>query len=217
MAVDRGEVASRVAQVRNEMAAAGGVGVSLVAVTKSFGCDAIIAAHDAGCDAIGENYAQELIDKVNTGLPDVEVHFIGHLQSNKVRQLAPHVDLWQSVDSDSSVRELSRHSPGARILVQVNTTGEQSKGGLEPKQVSPFVERCRVAGLVVEGMMTIGPTEGTTSEKARAFTLLRSLVDAEKLPVCSMGMSDDFVTAITCGSTMIRVGSRLFGPRNTRA
>lgn len=213
MAVDLREVASRVARVRQEVADAGGTGVSLVAVTKSFGADAIVAAHAAGCDAIGENYAGELIDKVTSGLPDVEVHFIGNLQSNKVRQLAPHVDLWQSVASDSVVRELSRHAPGARVLVQVNTTGERTKGGLSPSEVAPFVERCRRAGLAVEGLMTIGPTEGTTEEKVRAFSLLRSLVDSEALTVCSMGMSDDFVTAVEHGSTMIRVGSRLFGPR----
>lgn len=216
MAVDLHEVASRVAQIRGEVDDAGGVGVSLVAVTKSFGSDAIIAAHAAGCDAVGENYAQELLDKASSGLPDIDIHFIGHLQSNKVRQLAPHVDLWQSVDSDSVLRELAKHSPGARILVQVNTTGEQSKGGLQPADVGSFVERSRVAGLTVEGLMTIGPTEGTTAEKVRAFTLLRSLVDAHQLGICSMGMSDDFVTAVECGSTMIRIGSRLFGQRGAR-
>lgn len=214
MGVDLGEVAARVAQVRDEVTAAGGSNVRIVAVTKSFGLDAINAAHSARCDAIGENYAQELLDKAAGGLPPIEVHFIGHLQSNKVRQLAPHVDLWQSVESESVVRELSRRSPGARILVQVNTTGEGTKGGLEPANVSRFVELCRQSGLDVEGLMTIGPTDGTLREKVSAFRVLRTLVDEHGLAVCSMGMSDDFIPAVECGSTMIRIGSRLFGPRS---
>lgn len=217
MGVDLGEVAARVAQVREEVIAAGGAGVSLVAVTKSFGVDAINAAHLAHCDAIGENYAQELLDKVAEGLPPVQVHFIGHLQSNKVRQLAPHVDLWQSVESGSVVRELARHSPGARVLVQVNTTGEGTKGGLAPSDVGRFVEACQQSGLGVEGLMTIGPTDGSLQEKVAAFRTLRALVDGNGLAVCSMGMSDDFIPAVECGSTMIRIGSRLFGPRSRRA
>lgn len=204
-------------QVREQIAAAGGSDVSLVAVTKSFGVDAMVAAAAAGCDAVGENYSQELLDKAAVGLPAIEVHFIGHVQSNKVKALATHVDLWQSVETGSVVRELAKHAPGARVLVQVNTTGEVTKGGLEPGDVPRFLELCGGAGLAVEGLMTIGPTEGTMAEKVRAFSLLRSLVDSHRLGVCSMGMSDDFVPAIECGSTMIRIGSRLFGPRPARA
>lgn len=207
------EVASRVAQIRVEITQRCDRAVSLVAVTKSFGIEAIYAAVHAGCDAIGENYAQELLDKVAVGLPSIDVHFIGGVQSNKVKALAPHVALWQSIDRESLVAELAKRAPGAQVLLQVNTTGEGTKGGVVPSGLGALLGNARHHGLHVRGLMTIGPTNGSDSEKKAAFELLRSLANDHELAECSMGMSDDYALAVECGSTMVRIGSRLFGER----
>jgi pyridoxal phosphate enzyme (YggS family) len=211
--IDASEVADRVAHVRSVISNAGGTAVSLVAVTKSFGIDALRAALTAGCDAVGENYAQELLEKIAEGAPSIDVHFIGALQSNKVRMLAGHIALWQSVDRDSVVDELGRRAPGATILIQVDTTGEPSKGGVIPTQLDALRVRAESRGLIVKGLMTIGPTDGTQDECEKSFGMLRHLVNEQGLSVCSMGMSADYPIAVACGSTMVRVGSGLFGDR----
>ena len=211
--IDANEVADRVAHVRSVISNAGGAAVSLVAVTKSFGIDALRAALTAGCDAAGENYAQELLEKIAEGAPSIDVHFIGALQSNKVRMLVGHIALWQSVDRDSVVDELGRRAPGATILIQVDTTGEPSKGGVTPTQLDALRVRAESRGLIVKGLMTIGPTDGTQDECEKSFGMLRHLVNEQGLSVCSMGMSADYPIAVACGSTMVRVGSGLFGDR----
>ncbi len=214
--IDPVEVASRVALVRESISKAGGQHVSLIAVTKTFPVEAIHAAYAAGCDGVGENYAQELAEKASLGLPEVDVHFIGTLQSNKVRLIAPFVTLWQTVDRESVMRELGRRAPGAGVLIQVNTTAEATKGGVGPGEVEGMLSLAHVHGLDVKGLMTIGPTDGSRSEQEKAFRLLRGLVDANGLSICSMGMSDDFEVAVACGSTMVRIGSRLFGARGAQ-
>jgi|688.fasta_scaffold710225_2 pyridoxal phosphate enzyme (YggS family) len=211
--IDAKEVADRVALVRSEISNAGGSEVSLIAVTKSFGIDALRAASTAGCEGVGENYAQELLEKVTVGLPSIDVHFIGALQSNKVRSLAGHVALWQSVDRESVVDELGRRAPGASILIQVDTTQEPSKGGVTPALLDTLRTRAESQGLTVKGLMTIGPTDGTQQECEKSFEMLRRLVNEQGLSVCSMGMSADYRIAVACGSTMVRVGSGLFGDR----
>ena len=211
--IDANEVADRVAHVRSAISDAGGTGVSLIAVTKSFGIDALRAASAAGCDGVGENYAQELLEKVTIGLPSIDVHFIGALQSNKVRLLVGHIALWQSVDRESVVDELGRRAPGSSILIQVDTTQEPSKGGVTPAQLDPLRARAESLGLIVKGLMTIGPTDGTQQECEKSFGMLRHLVNEQGLSVCSMGMSADYRIAVACGSTMVRVGSGLFGDR----
>lgn len=211
--IDPAEVASRVIEVRAKILSAGGHDVSLIAVTKTFPREAMSAALDAGCDGVGENYAQELAEKAAQGLPDIDVHFIGALQSNKVKLIAPYVTLWQTVERESVVRELSRRAPGAHVLLQVNTTNESTKGGLQPGEVESLAALALDQGLIVKGLMTIGPTGGSVSEQEKAFGMLRRLVDAHGWSVCSMGMSDDFEVAVACGSTMVRIGSRLFGTR----
>ena len=211
--VDPSEVAARVHEVRSNITKAGGKNVALIAVTKTFGIDAINAAFMAGCDGIGENYAQELLAKIDDGIPSIDVHFIGAVQSNKVRQLAGHVALWQSIDRVSVIAELAKRDPGARILLQVDTTGEPTKGGVPPNDLDELRASAETVGLVVEGLMTIGPTHGDHAARAASFSLLRSLVDSQGLGVCSMGMSDDYEQAVANGSTMVRVGSGIFGPR----
>jgi PLP dependent protein len=191
--------------------------VSIVAVTKGFDGDAVEAAVAAGCATIGENYAQELLAKravVEQCRPAVQ--FIGRLQTNKVRLVADLVDVWASVDRDSVVDEIAKRAPGARILVQVDTTGDPAKGGCPLGEVAQLVTRATDRGLDVEGLMTVGPT-GEPPESARSgFAEVRRLVDEIGLRVCSMGMSNDLVVAVEEGSTEVRLGTALFGPRPVR-
>lgn len=194
--------------------------VALVAVTKTFGVDAWLAATAAGCDGIGENYAQELLDKRGSCPSNVApLHFIGAVQSNKVKKLLPHVELWHGIDRESVIDELSRQAQrlgGAtpRILIQVNSTGESTKSGCDPSEVGALVDRSRGAGLEVRGLMTIGPTSPDRQLRRESFRLTRALADDLGLPDCSMGMSGDYEDAVECGSTIIRLGSSLFGARS---
>ncbi len=213
--IDPLEVAERVAQVRREIAERTDRHVAVVAVTKTFPVDAWVAAASAGCDGIGENYAQELIDKARTMTPPLPVHFIGSLQSNKVKSLAPVVSLWQGVDRGSVIDEIAGRSPGAGVLVQVNTTGEASKSGVDPVDLGTMCRRATEKGLDLRGLMTLGPTAGGEAETRRAFVMLRQLADREGLVECSMGMSADYRLAVECGATIIRLGTTLFGQRET--
>lgn len=131
--IDPVEVASRVREIRSAISRLASHDVSIIAVTKTFPVEAWKIARDAGCDAIGENYAQELLSKVTSTPAPLPVHFIGSIQSNKVKSLAPFVDVWEGVDRESVVVEIAKRSPGARILLQVNTTDEVSKSGVLPE------------------------------------------------------------------------------------
>lgn len=189
--------------------------VGIVGVTKGFGAEAIDAAVTAGCDAIGENYAQEVLEKRAT-LERLrpEVQFLGRLQRNKVRQLVGLVDVWCSLDRAAVIDEVAKRSPGARILVQVDTTGDPAKGGCDVDETAALVDRAIGQGLMVDGLMTVGPT-GSDSEAARVgFRRVRALVDQLDLVVCSMGMTDDLDVAVQEGSTQVRVGTALFGARS---
>lgn len=191
--------------------------VGVVGVTKGFGPDAIEAAVAAGCEAIGENYAQELLAKrevIERLHPDV--HFIGRLQRNKVRQLAPLIDVWCSLDRTSVVDEVARRAPGARVLIQVDTSGDPAKGGCPVAETSDLVRHARDLGLVVQGLMTVGPTGGGAESARPGFREVRALVDELGLQVCSMGMTGDLEVAVEEGSTEVRVGTALFGARPVR-
>ena len=211
----------RVAEVRVRIQRAGGVGVQLIAVTKTWGADAMLGAYDTGCDGLGENYAQELIHKIAFVAPArrLPVHFIGHLQKNKVKLLIDIVDVWQSIDRASIVDELikqyraSAKTPAPIIMVQVNTTGEPSKSGCDQADVSTLLARAQAGGLRVCGLMTIGPTSGEIVEVRRAFKLLGELADFHGLVERSMGMTADFELAVELGATSVRLGSALFGER----
>jgi pyridoxal phosphate enzyme (YggS family) len=164
---------------------------------------------------IGENYAQDLLEKwpgVDQGHRP-EVHFIGRLQSNKVRSLAHIVDVWQSVDRESIIDEIARRSPNARIMLQVNTTGEPDKGGCEMNAVTGLLQHSQVQGLTVVGLMTVGPTDGDIAVARRAFQATAQQAHELGLREVSMGMTADLELAIECGSTMVRVGSAIFGDR----
>jgi len=218
MNVTADEVAVRVGELRQRIAAVAPHGhhVSILAVTKTFGLDAVNAALAAGCEGIGENYAQEIVSKFSGVSPVPEVHFIGQLQTNKVRLVAPFIAMYESVDRVSLAAEIAKRALRARVLIQVDTTGESGKGGCVPADVASLVDQCRELGLSVEGLMTVGPTDGNLQVARTGFAAVRRLVDDLGLTVCSMGMSDDLEVAVAEGSTQVRVGSALFGSRPPR-
>lgn len=219
MSLDARVVAERVAAVKERIERAGdGRPVTIVAVTKGFGAEAARIAMECGLDAIGENYAQELVVKASeldaTGL-DPTWHFLGRLQRNKVRHLAAIVDVWQSVDRPELADEISRRAPGARILVQANLSEEPQKGGASLGDVTALVAHAREAGLVVEGLM--GVAAAGSLDTARAdFRALVALADELGLAERSIGMSADMEVAVQEGATMVRLGRGLFGPRPPR-
>jgi pyridoxal phosphate enzyme (YggS family) len=214
-------VATRVAELRDRISRAGGIGVGIVAVTKTFTKDAWSDAKFAGCEAIGENYAQELIAKSQQvdRAERLPVHFIGQLQTNKIKSLFDIVDVWQSVDRASVVtelvkRQMARTSAGrCEILVQVNTTSEIDKGGCDPTEVETLVDQARKGGLDVTGLMTVGPTDMDLEKTRAAFRLLKQMASDLGVEQLSMGMTADVEIAVEEGSTLVRVGTALFGQR----
>jgi len=199
--------------------------VTLVAVTKGFPPWIVDVAQRAGLVDLGENYAQELVAKVAeyessreaasepvTARAGIRWHFIGRLQRNKVRSIAPHVWLWQTVDRVSLADEIARRALGARVMIQVNTTGEAHKGGCPLSEVEMLVEHAVLGGLTVDGLMTVGPA-GDPESARPGFRAVAQLTDSLGLAECSMGMSADLDVALSEGATMVRVGTALFGPR----
>ena len=210
-------LAERLQRVRQQIADAGGSNVEVLAVTKGHPVQVVEAACNVGLGAVGENYAQELVAKfsprVGKASFDVAVHFIGQLQTNKVRHIVDLVDVYETLDRPALVAELAKRAPGAHVLVQVNTTEEATKGGCQLRDVEALVLRAGAAGLVVDGLMTIGPTTGGPEAARPGFRVVRALCEDLGLTTCSMGMSDDFVVAVQEGSTRVRLGSVLFGMR----
>ena len=208
------DVAANVADVRARIAAAGGAErVRLLAVTKGFGADAVDAALRAGVTDIAESYAQELLAKrPDVTEPGATWHFIGRLQTNKVRQLVDVVDVWHTVDRATLGDELAKRAPGAQVLLQVNVSDEPQKGGCGPHEVPALVNRLRKGGLDVLGLMAIGAT-GEAEAARPGFRLLSRLADDLGLVERSMGMSGDLEVAVEEGSTMVRIGRALFGER----
>jgi len=206
------DLAARLDAVWERIAAAGGSPerVTLVAVTKGHGVDVVREALAAGQTDLGESYAQELLTKVEE--PGPRWHFVGRIQTNKVRTIAPYVALWHGVDRASAGREIARRAPGSRVLVQVNVTGEATKAGCTVEALPELLETLRGDGLDVRGLMTIAPL-GDREGARRAFGKVREMADFHALEEVSMGMSDDFDVAVEEGATMVRVGTALFGPR----
>jgi uncharacterized pyridoxal phosphate-containing UPF0001 family protein len=227
VSIDVAEVADRLTVVRERIdRAGGGRRVQVVAVTKGFGLDAVEAALELGLDAVGENYAQELLGKAGelegkagepapTGGVAPTWHFLGRLQRNKVRHLAGVVTVWESVDRAELVDEIARRAPGARVLVQANLSGEPQKGGAPLSDVADLVARGRAAGLAIEGLMGVAPA-GPAEAARPGFRELVARADELGLPERSIGMSADLEVAVQEGATMVRVGRGLFGPRPPR-
>jgi pyridoxal phosphate enzyme (YggS family) len=207
-------VAARVAEVRQRIvAAAARAGrdageITLVAATKTVDLARVQAVVAAGVLDVGENRAQELLAK--TDVVGARWHFLGQLQRNKVRQLAPWVTCWQSVDRPDLGTEIAKRVPAARVLVEVNLGEEPQKGGCLPAAVAGLVERLRADALEVAGLMTVPPHDGNPRPW---FAQLREMGQELGLPELSMGMTEDFEIAIEEGATMVRVGRALFGPR----
>lgn len=211
-------VVERLARVSARIAATGRNPdeVAIVAVTKGFGVEACREATAAGLQMLGENRVQEARLKM-AEVPNARWNLIGHLQTNKVKQVAGRFALIQTVDSVRLAEAIARQAPGQAVLVEVNIAREAQKSGVSPEAALELI--ATVATLLdLQGLMGMGPSDG---DPAPAFTELRRLHDeAEQrvgkgLPVVSMGMSGDFEAALAAGSTMLRLGQALFGPRAT--
>jgi pyridoxal phosphate enzyme (YggS family) len=216
-----GDVSHRLADVRARIAAAAEragrdpSAVTLVAVSKGQPAAAIEAAVAAGQRDFGENRAQELVEHARAvaGTPDLRWHFVGRLQRNKVKAIAPLVACWQSIDRIEVGRLVAEHAPGARVLVQVNVGAEPQKGGCAVGAAPELVARLREGGLVVAGLMAVPPL----GEDPRPyFDTLRALGAQLVLDELSMGMTSDFEVAVEAGATIVRVGTAVFGERPGR-
>ena len=199
--------------------------VALLAVGKTHGAEAVRAAYMAGQRAFGESYVQEAIEKIAllADLIDIEWHFIGRIQSNKIRQIAAHFDWVHGLSDPDHARRLSEQRPNdlppLKVCIQVNVSGETTKGGVEPSEVAALIAACgTLPGLDVCGLMTLPASaadEDTQREPFRALRLLRDRLATQSRPLAclSMGMSDDLEAAILEGATLVRVGTAVFGPR----
>ena len=222
-------LAGRLAHVRAEIAqrqARGGWShpVTIVAVTKGFGVDAVQAALDAGLTDIGENRVQEALDKIASPVgPRATWHLIGHLQRNKAKLVPGRFAVVHSLDSAELAAELAKRAAAAavkqRVLVQVNVAGEEQKSGCAPAEVPALARRVAAeSALALEGLMTLAPLTDDTDVQRRTFRGLRELRDQLKedglwVPTLSMGMSADYGMAVEEGATVIRLGTVLFGAR----
>jgi pyridoxal phosphate enzyme (YggS family) len=204
-------------------------GVALLAVSKTFGADAVIEAAGAGQQAFGENYLQEALDKMATVCaqrPDLslEWHFIGPIQSNKTRQIAEHFDWVHSVDRQKIAQRLSdqrpEQLPPLNVCLQVNISGEASKSGVPPEDVAAVAKAiAAMPRLRLRGLMAIPEPEDDTARQREPFRKMHDLftqlrADGLQLDTLSMGMSADMPAAIAEGATIVRIGSAIFGTRN---
>lgn len=204
MALNPDRVRENVARVR----AAVGEQVRVLAAIKYLPASDLPALAAAGVALVGENRAQELEAKQDVhGSLFSEWHFIGQLQSRKVKLIAPRVSLIHSVASESALRELERHvRPGLEVLLEVNLAREPGKSGIAPEQLDAYIERCPVP---VAGLMTM-PPRGSGEDNRRWFAALRELAVARGLRELSMGTSQDYEVAAEEGATIVRLGSSLY-------
>jgi len=228
-----GALPERLAHVRAEIIrrqAAGGWThpVTIVAVTKGFGLDAVAAARAAGLTDLGENRVQEALEKIDAPAGrGATWHLIGHLQRNKAKQVPGRFALVQSLDSLALAAELDKRAAAlgvrVRVLLQVNVAGEEQKSGCPPAEAPALAQGvAALPHLALEGLMTIAPFTEDEALQRRTFRGLRALRDALKedglwLATLSMGMSADYGIAVEEGATAIRLGTVLFGPRATAA
>ena len=188
--------------------------VTIVAVTKGFGPEVCRAALQAGLNVLGENRVHEALTKMSE-VEGAEWHLIGHLQTNKARMAAGRFQLIQSVDSLRLAEHIARIEPSQPVLVEVNISREPQKSGVAAEETVTLATEI-AKRLDLKGLMAMGPSQG---DPAQAFEELRRLRDdtqehiGRALPVLSMGMSGDFEAALRAGSTMLRLGQVLFGPR----
>lgn len=201
------------------------VNVELVAVSKFHPVEKIKEVYDCGQKVFGENKVQELLTKVNELPSDIQWHLIGHLQTNKVKYIAPFIDTIQSVDSEKLLleinKEAARNNRKIKVLLQVKIAEEETKYGLEiaeAKEIfSNYLEH-KYPNIEILGLMGMATFTDNKNQVKSEFLVLKSLFDElstfKKLETLSMGMSDDFALAIECDSTSVRIGSAIFGVRN---
>lgn len=199
--------------------------VELVAVSKFHPVEKIKEVYDCGQRVFGENKVQELLTKVNELPSDIQWHLIGHLQTNKVKYIAPFIDTIQSVDSEKLLIEINKEAAKnnriIKVLLQVKIAEEETKYGLEiaeAKEIfSNYLEH-QYPNIEILGLMGMATFTDNKNQVKSEFLVLKSLFDElstfRKLETLSMGMSDDFALAIECGSTSVRIGSAIFGVRN---
>ena len=199
--------------------------VELVAVSKFHPIEKIKEVYDCGQKVFGENKVQELLTKVNELPADIQWHLIGHLQTNKVKYIAPFIDTIQSVDSEKLLLEINKeavkNNRKIKVLLQVKIAEEETKYGLdiaEAKEIfSNYLEN-QYPNIEILGLMGMATFTDNKNQVKSEFLVLKSLFDElstfKKLETLSMGMSDDFALAIECGSTSVRIGSAIFGVRN---
>ena len=227
-------IAQNIARIRQQMdraAIAAGrdpKSILLCAATKMNDAEAVREAIRGGVDCCGENRVQELTAKLAEHAYDgAPVHFIGHLQTNKVRQVVGKVDLIQSVDSlrllEAIQKEAARQEIIQNILLEINIGAEENKTGFAPEDIHPLLEKIgQFPNVRVKGLMTIPPVRQKDGDNDKFFLkmynisvdIIRKKYDNVSMDCMSMGMSDDYEDAIRCGSTMIRVGTAIFGPRD---
>ena len=210
-------IRANLARVRDEIAAAAGAAgrdgseVQVLAATKYVSAEDLPTLAEAGIELVGENRAQDLIAKVAAHGDLFAWDFIGHLQSRKVKAIVPHGRLIHSGASDSVLDELVRHQaearPGLEILIEVNVAGEPGKDGVSPEELDAFIERSPVP---VAGLMTMPPLAERPEDSRRWFAALRSLAEERGLKRLSMGTSQDYRVAVQEGSTIVRIGTRLY-------
>ena len=202
--LEAGRVAENLARVREQLPA----GVQVLAAVKYVPLEELGTLAEAGVELVGENRAQDLEAKAAAYPGAFRWHFIGQLQSRKVKLILPHVELIHSVASDSALRQLGRHgTPGTDVLVEVNTAGEEGKAGIAPGELGAFIERCPVT---VAGLMTMPPFTDDPEASRPHFAALRELAAEHGLRELSMGTSQDFRVAAEEGATIVRLGTSLY-------
>ena len=209
---DYEKIQDRLEEINEIVAAKAQNQVNLIAVTKGFTHEEVNIATELGIKNFGENYAQELLAK--NPLVDAEIswHYIGQLQSNKIKKVSHLVDVWHSVTSLKLAREIHNRNDQAKILLQVSVSGPSNSKGFEVEELPDLISQLRDENIDVSGLMTMG-VPGDMVATRFVFKRLRQLADTFELSECSMGMSDDFEIALECGSSMIRIGSAIFGNR----
>jgi pyridoxal phosphate enzyme (YggS family) len=205
-------VRANLAEVRERIAAAAagrdGAEVEIVVAGKYVPIEDLAVLAEAGITIVGENRAQDLQAKVDAYGDTFAWDFIGHLQSRKVKLVAPLVRLIHSVSTDSVLAQLERHAPPElRILVEVNVAQEEGKAGVAPADLPAFLER---SPLPVEGLMTMPPRADTPEDSRRWFAALRELAEQHGLTTLSMGTTQDYEVAVQEGATHVRLGTTLF-------
>ena len=212
--LDVARVRENVARAREEIALAATTAgrdpgdVALLAAVKYVPLEELGVLAEAGLTLLGENRAQDLEAKANASGDAFTWHFIGQLQSRKVKQILPHVALIHSVASESALAQLGRHgTPDTEILVEVNVAGEESKAGIAPDGLADFIARSPVR---VVGLMTMPPYAPEPEASRPVFARLRELAAEHGLHHLSMGTSQDFGVAVEEGATIVRLGSTLY-------